>query len=108
MLQGICLDSEILPVEETFFLFPVGDDLVYASGFPRKSAHTGCFQKDRFQIIEMIEPVEWPPEPTKRAVEVELNAIYTTKLIWCWKSSKKMIGQTYFVIARGSRSHVDV
>ena len=108
MLQGKCLDPDILPTYETFYLFPVGNNHFYASKFPRKSAHTGCFQKKHFHIKEVNEEAEWPPEPTKRAVEVELNVIYTAKLIWCWKSSKKMLGKIYFVIARGSGSHVDV
>ncbi|MET1031463.1 hypothetical protein [Domibacillus tundrae] len=49
MLQGTCLDADILPTYETFYLFPAGTDYVYASRFPRKGAHTGYFEKKHFQ-----------------------------------------------------------
>ncbi|OES45253.1 hypothetical protein [Domibacillus iocasae] len=108
MLQGACVDPEIFPASETFFLFPAGTDYVYASRFPQKSAHIGCYEKKNFHIKEVNETPEWQPEPPKRADAIECQVIYSAKLIWCWEHSKKMIDQTYFVIARGSGSHVDV
>ncbi|WP_046180370.1 hypothetical protein [Domibacillus tundrae] len=109
MLQGICSDPEILPTGETFFLFPAGTDYVYASRFPRKGAHTGCFEKKHFhKIKEVNETPEWQPEPPKRTVEIERNKIYSAKLISCGEHSKKLIDKTYFVIARGAGLHVDM
>ncbi|MGG3449914.1 hypothetical protein [Domibacillus aminovorans] len=103
MLQGTCIDPDILATEETLYLFPAGTDYMYASRFPRKSAHTGCFLK----VKEEIKASEWPPEPPKRAVEIQLNEVYTAKLIWCWEASKDRCDKEYYVIARGSGSHVD-
>lgn len=107
MLQGACIDSDILAVGEIFYLFPVGTDYVYASRFPRKSTHTGCFPIDRFKIKEETKTSEWLLEPPKRAVEIELNEVYVAKLIWCWEASKDRRDKEYYVIARGSGSHVD-
>ncbi len=73
----------------------------------RKSTHTGCFPIDRFQVITETETSEWPPEPPKRAVEIELNEVYVAKLVWCWEASKDRCDKEYYVIARGSGSHVD-
>ncbi|MET1031464.1 hypothetical protein [Domibacillus tundrae] len=56
----------------------------------------------------MSEPSEWAPERLKRTDSIECQVIYSAKLIWCWEHSKKMIGKTYFVIARGSGTHVDM
>lgn len=108
MLQGKCLYPDILPTYETFYLFPDGNDLVYASRFPRKGAHTGCYEKKHFDIKEINETSERKPEPPKRTDSIECQAIYSAKLIWCWEHSKEMVGKTYFVIARGSGTHVDV
>jgi hypothetical protein len=107
MLQGTCLDSDILTAGETFFLFPAGTDYVYASRFPRKNAHTGCFPIDRFKVKEEVETSGWPPEPPKRVVEIELNEVYVAKLMWCWEASKDRRDKEYYVMARGSGSHVD-
>ncbi|WP_018392465.1 hypothetical protein [Bacillus sp. 37MA] len=107
MLQGTCIDSDILPAGETFYLFPAGTDYVYASRFPRKSAHTGCFPIDRFKVKEEVETTEWPQEPPKRVVEIELNEVYVAKLVWCWEASKDRRDKEYYVIARGYGSHVD-
>ncbi|OAH53103.1 hypothetical protein AWH48_12155 [Domibacillus aminovorans] len=107
MLQGTCIDSDVLGAGETFYLFPAGTDYVYASRFPRKSAHTGCFPIDRFKVKEEVKTSEWPPEPPKRAVGIELNEVYVAKLVWCWEASKDRCDREYYVIARGSGSHVD-
>jgi hypothetical protein len=107
MLQGTCLDSDILTAGETFFLFPAGTDYVYASRFPRKNAHIGCFSIDRFRAIEEAETSEWPQEPPKRAVKIELNEVYVAKLMWCREASKDRCDKEYYVIACGSGSHVD-
>ncbi|MGG3452072.1 hypothetical protein ABER98_19865 [Domibacillus aminovorans] len=107
MLQGACIDPDILATGETIYLFPAGTDYVYTSRFPCKSTHTGCFPIDRFQAITETETSEWPPEPPKRAVEIELNEVYVAKLVWCWEASKDRCDKEYDVIARGSGSHVD-
>jgi hypothetical protein len=107
MLQGTCIDNDILPAGETFYLFPAGTDYVYASRFPRKNAHTGCFSIDRFRSIKEAEAAEWLPEPPKRAVEIELNKVYVAKLIWCQEALKDRCNKEYYIIARGSGRHVD-
>ncbi|MGG3451875.1 hypothetical protein ABER98_18790 [Domibacillus aminovorans] len=66
MLQGTCINNDILLAGEAFYLFPANDDYVYVSRFLRKSAHSDCFEKKYFQIKEEIKPISWPPE---RAVE---------------------------------------
>ncbi|OES46018.1 hypothetical protein [Domibacillus iocasae] len=108
MLQGACIDADILLAGETLFLFPAVPDYVYASRFPRKSVYTGCYEKKHFRIAEANKTPEWQTEPPKPTDSIECQVIYYAKLIWCWEHSKKMIDQTYFVIARGSGSHVDV
>ncbi|OAH59197.1 hypothetical protein AWH48_15740 [Domibacillus aminovorans] len=110
MLQGTCINNDILPAGEAFYLFPANDDYVYVSRFPRKSAHSDCFEKKYFQIKEEIKPISWPPEPPeppKRAVEMGLNEVYAAKLIWCWEASKDRMDKEYYVIVRGSGIHVD-
>ncbi len=107
MLQGTCINNDILLAGEAFYLFPANDDYVYVSRFPRKSAHSDCFEKKYFQIKEEIKPISWPSEPPKRAVEIELNEVYAAKLIWCWEASKDRMDKEYYVIVRGSGSHVD-
>jgi hypothetical protein len=103
MLQGTYINNDILPAGETFYLFPANAGYVYASRFPQKSAHTGCFPIDRFKT----ETSEWTQEPPKRSVEIELNEVYGAKLIWCQESLKDRCNKEYYFIARGSGSHVD-
>jgi hypothetical protein len=40
-------------------------------------------------------------------VEIELNEVYVAKLMWCWEASKDRCDKEYYVITRGSGSHVD-
>jgi hypothetical protein len=106
MLQGTCINNDILPAGETFYLFPANAGYVYASRFPRKGAHTGCFSIDRFRVIQEDEASEWPPEPPKRAVDIERETVYKAKLIWCWKAVQDRCMKEYYVIARRSETFV--
>ncbi|WP_018394298.1 hypothetical protein [Bacillus sp. 37MA] len=74
-------------------------EMMYASRFPRKCPHTGCFPIDRFKVIEEVKTPEWPAEPPKRTPEIELNRIYVAKLMWNWETSKDRCDKEYYVIA---------
>ena len=54
-MQGICVDasaSNVLQKGERYYLFSSSAGYVYASRFPRKQSHFGCFQQSRFEIME--------------------------------------------------------
>jgi hypothetical protein len=55
LLKGICVDAALTMVLEkgkTYFLFSNGKDHYYVSRFPTVHAHTGCFHKSLFQIVQ--------------------------------------------------------
>lgn len=110
MLQGTCIDPDILPAGETFFLFPAGGNSFYASEFPRKGAHTGCFRKDLFEIMPEVkkepEREEWPPYPPVKETGIELRQVYRARLMYHWEMCKDKIGKTFYVVARNGLSHV--
>lgn len=66
MLKGVSLDASILPLDVEFYLFPNGKNQYYASRFPKQSAHTGCFSKKRFRIIESDEAPKWSAEKERQ------------------------------------------
>jgi hypothetical protein len=81
-LQGVCVDPNSINVEEgrQYFLFPNGEDHVYASRFQDEKAHFGCFSRKVFRIVQ---EEEWPPEPTIDHVrEIDRERIYRARLIW--------------------------
>lgn len=109
MLRGYCLDVEILPTNILFYLFPHGKHNFYASRFPKKGSHTGSVRRSMFSIVEETEGTEWPLEPPKKTKPIELNVVFSAKLIWCYDNYQtSFIGKTCFVIARGKGLHVDV
>jgi hypothetical protein len=59
LLQGICVDTgetTVLEKGKKYFLFPGGSNNYYVSKFPNANAHTGCFRKSLFQIVQEKEP----------------------------------------------------
>jgi hypothetical protein len=83
MLQGICVDTgetTVLEKGKKYFLFPGGPDYYYVSKFSNVNAHTGCFRKSLFQIVQED---EWPSEPSADNVPVlDSSKIYAAKLVW--------------------------
>jgi hypothetical protein len=83
LLQGICVDTgetTVLEKGKKYFLFPGGSNNYYVSKFPNANAHTGCFRKSLFQIVQED---EWPPEPSADNVPVlDSSKIYAAKLVW--------------------------
>ncbi|WP_260288470.1 hypothetical protein [Peribacillus aracenensis] len=70
MLQGVCVDpgqTNVLNKEASYFLFPAGNSHYFVSKFPNKKSHRGCFESNRFQLMN-------PPEPEKHStIESELK-----------------------------------
>jgi hypothetical protein len=83
LLQGICVDTgetTVLEKGKKYFLFPGGSNNYYVSKFPNANAHTGCFRKSLFQIVQED---EWPPEPPANSIPVLDNSkVYKAKLVW--------------------------
>jgi hypothetical protein len=82
LLQGICVDTgetTVLEKGKKYFLFPGGSNNYYVSKFPNANAHTGCFRKSLFQIVQED---EWPPEPPANSIPVLDNSkVYKAKLV---------------------------
>jgi hypothetical protein len=106
-LQGVCVDASLTMVLEKgkkYFLFPSGPDHYYVSKLPKANAHTGCFHKSLFQIVQED---EWPPEPSADNVPVlDSSKIYAAKLIWRKRGYEQFPLATYYL--RPSRTHAYV
>jgi hypothetical protein len=104
LLQGICVDASLTMVLEEgrkYFLFPGGSDHYYVSRFPNANAHTGCFHKSLFQIVQED---EWPPEPSPDNVPaLDSSKIYTAKLIWRKRGYQQIKLGMYYL--QPSRTH---
>jgi hypothetical protein len=100
VLQGVCVDPQLFP-EEVFYLFPNGSEHFYASRFPNKNAHIGCFQVNKFQVIQ---EEQWPPEPTETTVQLEIGRVYKAELIWRNKYYQTQKLQSYYLkrMSRGN------
>ena len=98
MLQGKCVDPELAgSFPETVYLFPNGAAHYYVSRFPNEAAHIGCFQKEKFKLID-----DWPPEPPAIIPKLKHEQVYKAKLIWSTKWYKKAGREWkhYYVIAK--------
>jgi hypothetical protein len=104
LLQGVCVDTgetTVLEKGKKYFLFPGGSNNYYVSKFPNANAHTGCFRKSLFQIVQED---EWPPEPSTDNVPVlDSSKIYAAKLIWRKRGYEQVPLTTYYL--RPSRTH---
>jgi hypothetical protein len=107
LLQGICVDTgetTVLEKGKKYFLFPGGSNNYYVSKFPNANAHTGCFRKSLFQIVQED---EWPPEPPADNVPVlDSSKVYVAKLIWRKRGYEQFPLATYYL--RPSRTHAYV
>lgn len=107
MLQGVCVDASLTMVLEKgkkYFLFPSGPDHYYVSKLPKANAHTGCFHKSLFQIVQED---EWPPEPPVGNVPVlDSSKIYAAKLIWRKRGYQQVKLGTYYL--QPARTHAYV
>jgi hypothetical protein len=106
LLQGICIDASLTMVLEkgkTYFLFPIGPDHYYVSRFPNANAHTGCFHKSLFQIVQED---EWPTEPAADNVPVlDSSKIYKAKLIWRTRGYRDTKLGTYYLRPSGTHAY---
>jgi hypothetical protein len=107
LLQGICVDASLTMVLEEgrkYFLFPGGSDHYYVSRFPNANAHTGCFHKSLFQIVQED---EWPPEPSPDNVPaLDSSKIYAAKLVWRKRGYQQVKLGTYYL--QTARTHAYV
>jgi hypothetical protein len=107
LLQGVCVDTgetTVLEKGKKYFLFPGGSNNYYVSKFPNANAHTGCFCKSLFQIVQED---EWPPEPPVGNVpELDSSKIYVAKLIWRKRGYEQVKLGTYYL--QPARTHAYV
>ncbi|UYL93726.1 hypothetical protein NIIg32_gp61 [Parageobacillus phage vB_PtoS_NIIg3.2] len=107
MLQGICVDTgetTVLEKGKKYFLFPGGSNNYYVSKFPNANAHTGCFHKSLFQIVQED---EWPPEPSSDNVPVlDSSKIYAAKLIWRKQGYQQVKLGTYYLQPKKTHAYV--
>jgi hypothetical protein len=107
LLQGICVDTgetTVLEKGKKYFLFPGGSNNYYVSKFPNANAHTGCFRKSLFQIVQED---EWPPEPPVGNVPaLDSSKIYVAKLIWRKRGYEQVKLGTYYL--QPARTHAYV
>jgi hypothetical protein len=106
LLQGICVDVSLTMVLEKgkkYFLFPGGPDHYYVSRFPKTNAHTGCFHKSLFQIVQED---EWPPEPPVDSIPaLDSSKIYEAKLIWRTRGYRDTKLGTYYLRPSGIHAY---
>jgi hypothetical protein len=107
MLQGICVDASLTMVLEKgrkYFLFPGDPDHYYVSRFPKANAHTGCFHKSLFQIVQ---EEEWPPEPAAYNVPVlDSSKIYEAKLVWRKRGYQQVELGMYYLQPKKTHAYV--
>lgn len=61
MIRGVykgSANSIVLQPGQKYYLFPHGNTHYYVSRFPNEGAHTGCFSKELFDVIEDEEEKE--------------------------------------------------
>jgi hypothetical protein len=107
LLQGVCVDTgetTVLEKGKKYFLFPGGSNNYYVSKFPNANAHTGCFHKSLFQIVQED---EWPPEPAVDDVPaLDSSKIYAAKLIWRKRGYEQVKLGTYYLQPAGTHAYL--
>lgn len=94
--------TTVLEKDRKYFLFPGGPNHYYVSKFPNANAHTGCFRKSLFQIVQE----DWPPEPSADNVPVlDSSKIYEAKLIWTTRGYQAKLGGTYYLRPSGTHAY---
>lgn len=97
MLKGRCInaaDTTTLQNEQEYFLFPAGQNHYYVSMFNNTNAHFGCYQAERFQVVE---EEEWPQEPPVEFPQLKQCSFYKAKLIWRQRGHRNKELKAYFV-----------
>jgi hypothetical protein len=107
VLQGICVDTgetTVLEKGKKYFLFPSSPNYYYVSKFSNVNAHTGCFHKSLFQIVQGD---EWPPEPVANNVPaLDSSKIYAAKLIWRKRGYQQVELGTYYLQPKQTHAYV--
>lgn len=76
MLKGVCKDPgqvSVLKKGESYYLFPAGFTHYYASKFPNKNSHRGCFEKGIFDLISGFVEPEDVPKIEAAVIDIELK-----------------------------------
>jgi hypothetical protein len=106
LLQGVCVDTgetTVLEKGKKYFLFPSGSNSYYVSKFPNANAHTGCFRKSLFQIVQ---EEEWPPEPPADNVPaLDSSKVYKARLIWRKRGYEQIQLGTYYLQPSGTHAY---
>jgi hypothetical protein len=106
LLQGVCVDASLTMVLEKgkkYFLFPSGPDHYYVSKLPKANAHTGCFHKSLFKLVQED---EWPPEPSADNVPVlDSSKIYAAKLVWRKRGYEQVKLGMYYLQPSGTHAY---
>jgi hypothetical protein len=107
LLQGVCIDASLTMVLEKgkkYFLFPSGLDHYYVSKFPKANAHTGCFHKSLFKLVQED---EWPPEPPANSIPaLDSSKIYAAKLVWRKRGYQQVELGTYYLQPKKTHAYV--
>jgi hypothetical protein len=107
LLQGICVDtgaSTVLEKGKKYFLFSNGPNHYNVSKLPKVSAHTGCFHKSLFQIVQED---EWPPEPSSDNVPIlDSSKVYKARLVWRRPGYQQVKLGMYYLQPAGTHAYV--
>ncbi|EOP85984.1 hypothetical protein IGM_04359 [Bacillus cereus HuB4-4] len=80
VMKGICVNADTsteLKLDQEYYLFPAKPNHFYVSRFDNVHANFGCYQVNRFQVIE-----GWPKEPEIDIPELDREKYYRADLIW--------------------------
>ncbi|MGF2617751.1 hypothetical protein FZC84_11985 [Rossellomorea vietnamensis] len=115
-MRGICVDPEgtlVLDSKKVYYLFPNGDKAFYVSKFNSEKSHFGCFQAERFEVIEenitevsLENSEEWPAEPEElEGIRLDPSKVYSARLVWRQLGYKSTELQMYYI--RPKKTHAD-
>ncbi|EOO05014.1 hypothetical protein IAW_05833 [Bacillus cereus str. Schrouff] len=101
-MKGICINADSsteLKLDQECYLFPAKPNHFYVSRFDNKGANFGCYQAERFRVIE---EEEWPREPSKDVPLLNPDVFYNAELIWRQKGYKNKPLKRYVVQQKGT------
>jgi len=84
-MKGTCITANYsteLKQDQEYFLFPAKPNHYYVSRFDNKGASFGCYEADRFRVIE--EEV-WPEEPKNDIPQLDREKYYLADLVYIAK-----------------------
>lgn len=79
-MKGICINLDVsseLKLDQEYFLFSAKPNHFYVSRFDNIHANFGCYEVERFQVIE-----GWPEEPKRDIPQLDREKYYRADLIW--------------------------